>query len=42
MINILISVNNNYLDKAKTMLHSLRRNHSEDMTVYLINKKVYK
>lgn len=38
MMNILISVNRNYLDKAKTMLHSLRRNHSEDgITVYLIN-----
>ena len=37
MINILISVNKKYLDKAKTMLHSFRRNHSEDITVYLIN-----
>ena len=38
MRNILISVNRNYLDKAKTMLHSLRRNHSEDgITVYSIN-----
>lgn len=41
MINILISVNRNYLDKAKTMLHSLRRNHSEDnITVYLINRSL--
>ena len=40
MINILISVNRIYLDKAKTMLHSLRRNHSEDITVYLINRSL--
>lgn len=40
MINILISVNRNYLDKAKTMLHSFRRNHSEDITVYLINRSL--
>lgn len=40
MINILISVNRKYLDKAKTMLHSLRRNHSEDITVYLINRSL--
>ena len=37
MMNVLISVNKCYLDKAKTMLHSLRRNNSEDVTVYLIN-----
>ena len=37
MMNILISVNRDYLDKAETMLHSLRRNDSEDVTVYLIN-----
>lgn len=40
MMNILISVNRNYLDKAKTMLHSLRRNHSEEITVYLINRSL--
>lgn len=40
MINILISVNSKYLDKAKTMLHSLRRNHSEDITVYLLNRSL--
>lgn len=40
MINILISVNRKYLDKAKTMLHSLRRNHSEDITVYIINRSL--
>ena len=37
MINILISVNGNYIDKAETMLHSFRRNNSEDVTVYLMN-----
>ncbi|MGN0264578.1 MAG: glycosyltransferase family 8 protein [Oliverpabstia sp.] len=37
MINILISVNRNYLDKAETMLHSFRRNNSEEVTVYLMN-----
>ena len=37
MINILISVNREYLDKAETMLHSFRRNNSEDVTVYLMN-----
>lgn len=40
MINILISVNRSYLDKAKTMLHSLRRNHSEEITVYIINRSL--
>ena len=37
MINILISVDRNYLDKAETMLHSFRRNNSEEVTVYLMN-----
>ena len=37
MMNVLISVNKCYLDKAKTRLHSVRRNNSEDVTVYLIN-----
>lgn len=36
-MNILISVNSKYLEKAKTMLHSFRRNNSEDVTVYFIN-----
>ena len=40
MMNVLISVNKCYLDKAKTMLHSLRRNNSEDVTVYLINRSL--
>lgn len=37
MLNILISVNSSYLDKAETMLHSLRMNNKEDVTVYLMN-----
>lgn len=37
MMNILISVNRFYLDKAETMLHSLSRHSSEDITVYLMN-----
>lgn len=37
MINILISVNNYYLDKVETMLHSLRRYNNENIMVYLIN-----
>ena len=40
MMNILISVNQKYLDKAKTMLHSLRSNQSENITVYLINRSL--
>lgn len=40
MMNILISVNNYYLDKAETMLHSLRRHNNEDITVYLINRSL--
>lgn len=40
MMNVLISVNKCYLDKAKTMLHSFRRNNSEDVTVYLINRSL--
>lgn len=28
------------MDKAKTMLHSLRRNHSEEITVYIINRSL--
>ena len=39
-MNILISVNRDYLDKAETMLHSLRRYNSEDVTVYLINRSL--
>lgn len=37
MMNILISVNTAYLDKARTMLHSLRRYNTEDITVFLMN-----
>ena len=37
MINILISVNSKYLDKAETMLHSFRRHNDDEVTVYLIN-----
>ena len=38
MINILISVNGKYLDKAETMLHSFRRHNDDvEVTVYLIN-----
>ena len=37
MVNILISVNSNYLDKAETMLHSFRRHNVDEITVYLIN-----
>ena len=37
MINILISVNSKYVDKAKTMLFSLRCHTKEDVCVYLLN-----
>lgn len=37
MMNIMISVDKNYLDKALTMLFSLRRHVHEEITVYLIN-----
>lgn len=37
MMNILISVNKEYLDKAQTMLFSLRRYVHEEITVYLLN-----
>lgn len=37
MINLLISVNRQYLDKAVTMLHSFKRKNDEETTVYLIN-----
>lgn len=40
MINLLISVNNCYLDKAEIMLHSLRRYNAEEITVYLINRSL--
>lgn len=36
-MNILISVNTDYLDKAKTMLFSLRLHNSEKIVVYLLN-----
>lgn len=37
MLNILISVNKNYLEHAKTMLCSVRFHTLEDITVYFIN-----
>jgi len=37
MINILISVDSNYIDKAQTMLFSMRMHTQEDITVYLLN-----
>ncbi len=37
MINILISVNENYLEKAKTMLFSTAKSTKESITVYLLN-----
>lgn len=39
-MNVLISVNKSYLDKAGTMLHSMRRNHCDDITVYLLNRSL--
>lgn len=39
-MNILISVNENYLDKAKTMLFSLTLHCREKITVYLMNKEL--
>lgn len=40
MINVLISVNSDYLDTAELMLHSLRKYNGEDVTVYLINRSL--
>lgn len=40
MMNVLISVNRSYFDKAQTMLHSLRRNHNDEITVYLCNRSL--
>lgn len=40
MINILISVNDDYLDKAETMLFSVRKNTDEDITVYILNHRL--
>lgn len=37
LMNILISVNSNYVDKAQTMLFSLRMHTNEDVTVFLLN-----
>lgn len=37
MMNVLISVDKNYLDSALTMLFSLRRYVHEEITVYLLN-----
>ena len=36
-MNILISVNTDFLEKAKTMLFSLREHNNVDITVYLLN-----
>lgn len=40
MINILISVDANYLDKAQTMLYSMRMHTKEEITVFLLNHKL--
>lgn len=40
MINILISVNNQYLSKAETMLFSLGKCVKEKITVYIINSSI--
>ena len=39
-MNILISVNEKYLDKAETMLFSLKRNTKEPIAVYLLNRSL--
>ena len=39
-MNILISVNEKYLDKAETMLFSLKRNTKEPIVVYLLNRSL--
>lgn len=39
-MNILISVDKNYLDKALTMLFSLRRYVEDDIVVYLLNHRL--
>ena len=39
-MNILISVNEKYLDKAETMLFSLKRNTKEPIDVYLLNSSL--
>lgn len=41
-MNILISVDKNYLDKAETMLFSLKRNTEEAIAVYLLNRSLQK
>lgn len=40
MINVLISVDSNYLDKAQTMLFSLHMSTKEDVTVYLLDYRL--
>jgi len=40
MINILISVDSNYLTKAQTMLFSLRLHTKEEIAVYLLNHRL--
>lgn len=40
MMNVLISVNSNYLSKAETMLYSLRYHTKDSITVYLLNHRL--
>lgn len=40
LVNILISVDQNYLDKAKTMLFSLSMHTNEQIVVYLLNHRL--
>lgn len=42
MINILISVDSNYLDKAQTLLFSVRQHTQEDISIYLLNHRLMK
>lgn len=39
-MNILISVDEKYLDKAETMLFSLKRNPKEAVDVFLLNRSL--
>lgn len=41
-MNVLISVNENYLDKAKTMLYSLALHNKEELVVYFLNHSLSK
>lgn len=40
MLNILMSVNSNYLEKAQTMLFSIHLKVKEEVTVYLLNHRL--